>query len=239
MFVFLITISIGILCVLLISLLGSKTTPLVMKVRRLWIRIMSPILGLQIEKQGDVPIGPCLLVSNHRSFVDPVVTLYHLYAFPLAKAEISKYPLIGFGAAKTGVLYVDRADTKSRSGARIRIRETLVQGFNVLIYPEGTTNIECTTLDFKRGAFQVATDLGLPVVPMAIEYQDRADHWKEATLFSHYLYQFGKAKSRCRLYIGPPMISEDHLSVVVEAREWIDQKLIIARSDFDQMNGKP
>ena len=232
---FAITISIGILIAMLSYALPGDHLRHSMAVRRRWIQLFCWTLGFSISREGTVSEkDPVLYVSNHRSLMDPVATLYYIYAFPLAKAEVGKYPLIGFGAKITGLLLVKRNNFKSRAMARDAIRETLNRGYSVLIYPEGTTNREYTIMPFKPGSFQVALEENVPIVPIAIEYADPQDHWKERSLLQQYFYQFGKWKSRCALTFGDPISAGSAEDAKNKAESWINQTIQEKRALFDQ-----
>lgn len=204
-----------------------------MKIRLGWLRIISWWLGLKIEKSGDVPQGISLFVSNHRSFIDPVVALHFIEALPLAKAEVNGYPLIGFGARMTGVLFVQREDLNSRKSARVSIRNTWNDGFSVLIYPEGTTFNTPLPGPFRKGSFEVAAEAGIPVIPIAIEFEDVQDHWKDRTLLAQYMYQFGKPKCRCKIAFGDPITDSNPDLLYDLTKKWIDQKVITFRKEWD------
>jgi 1-acyl-sn-glycerol-3-phosphate acyltransferase len=191
-------------------------------------------MGLEVISRSKPPEGVFLYISNHRSFIDPVVILNHIYALPLAKAEVSSYPLIGYGARMTGVLYVVRESVDSRLDARQAIANTLMEGWSVLVYPEGTTEISKTTGLFKKGSFEIASVINVPVVPVAIEFADPADHWKEKSLWRQYVGQFGKRKSVCRIEFGDPIYSEDPDELMHTTQDWIDTRLLSFRQEFDQ-----
>lgn len=231
--IFGVTISLGMSYIILTSLIAGKNLKRSMKVRRAWIRFITPVLGLRIINNSKPPEGVFLFVSNHRSFIDPVVILNYIYALPLAKAEVNSYPLIGFGARMTGILYVVRDSTDSRLDARQSIANTLLDGWSVLIYPEGTTEITTKSGHFKKGSFEIASVINTPVVPTAIEFQDTKDHWKNESLFAQYLYQFGKRKCVCRIEFGQPMLSENPEELLERSQDWIDERLIQFREEFD------
>lgn len=232
---FAITISIGILIAMFSYALPGDHLRHSMAVRRRWIHLFCWTLGFSIVRKGKIPQkDPVLYVSNHRSLMDPVATLYYIFAFPLAKAEVGKYPLIGFGAKITGLLLVKRNNLKSRALARDAIRDTLNKGYSVLIYPEGTTNIEHTVMPFKVGSFEVAMEENVPIIPIAIEYADNEDHWKERSLLAQYFYQFGKWRSRCALTFGSPIQATSAADAKDQVESWINQTIQEKRKLFDQ-----
>ncbi len=105
----------------------------------------------------------------------------------------------------------------------------------MLIYPEGTTTDGTIAQPFKGGSFEVAAQLGIPVIPIAIEYEDPNDHWTNTTLWRHYLHQFGKRSSRCRIGFGTPIVHEDAQKLKEETQKWVDEKLSSYRDIFDQI----
>ena len=222
---------------MLSSIAGGKALRRNMAIRKRWVKVASVILGLRAEIDGNISSGVYLFASNHRSFADPVVALQFIYALPLAKAEVGKYPLIGYGAKITGILFVQRESLKSRMSAREAIHESLRSELSVLIYPEGTTTDQQTAHPFKGGSFEVAAELGIPVIPVAIEYEDPGDHWSNTSLLSHYLRQFGKYRSRCKIGFGEPIYAGDAKQLRLDTQKWIDEKMQIYRLHFDESNG--
>lgn len=234
LFIFLVTMSLGMVFILLTTVIGGKNLRRSMRIRKNWIKFICPVMGLEIINHSSPPDGVFLFISNHRSFIDPVVILNYIYALPLAKAEVNSYPLIGFGARISGILYVIRESGDSRLDARQAIARMLLKGNSVLIYPEGTTEISYTSGQFKKGSFEIASLINVPVVPVAIEYEDPSNHWKEKSLFRQYLYQFGQRKCTCRIEFGSPLHSEDPEELLNETKRWIDQQIVAFRRDFDK-----
>ncbi len=227
------TMAVGIGFCLVNAAIGGDYIQRNMGIRRAWIRFVSPFMGIRIEKRGAVPEGACLIIGNHRSFLDPMVALYYVCAWPLAKAEVSNYPLIGFGTRITGILFVQREDSNSRKGARLEIAQIFKRNESVLVYPEGTTNTGPTSMPFRLGSFQVASQYEVPVVPVAIEYADPRDHWGGTSLLKHYIRQVGRLRTRCTISFGPPIHSFDHLEVAEQAQQWIDDQLISFRAQYN------
>jgi lyso-ornithine lipid O-acyltransferase len=229
-----VTMVLGMIYIILYTVVRGNNLERNMRIRRTWIRFIAPILGLEIINHTAAPQGVFLYISNHRSFIDPVVILHYIYAFPLAKAEVGSYPLVGFGARITGVLYVIRESMNSRVDARRAIARTLMDGWSVLVYPEGTTQNTPVSGLFKKGSFEIASVINIPVVPVAIEYKDPSDHWKDRSLLGQYLHQFGKKQSVCRIEFGDPLQSEDPEELLTRSRDWIDHQLMAFRTAFDR-----
>jgi 1-acyl-sn-glycerol-3-phosphate acyltransferase len=126
--------------------------------------------------------------------------------FPVAKAELASWPLIGKGAKMAGILYLKRENAKSRAGTLRGIQEIIEQGHPVIIFPEGTTSSLPTTLPFKKGVFQLASKSAIPVVPVAVHYHDRADHWVGRQSFlGHAGKRFAEKYIEVTLSYGPPI----------------------------------
>ncbi len=234
LFLFAITISIAIFFCMVSALFGGDKLRRNMGIRRRWILIVSKLIGLKVLHEGAIPEGTYLFVSNHKSFMDPVVALHFLTALPLAKAEVDDYPLIGYGVRMSGVLFVKRESLRSRANARRAIEDSLTQDRSVLIYPEGTTNNQLLTTPFKAGSFGVVAEREIGVIPIAIEYLDPKDHWKDRSLLKQYLYQFGKRSSTCRIGFGPIIVDNDSDRLKEKTQSWIDAKLVSYREAFDR-----
>jgi len=210
-----------------ITLLFRKHTPeSAFNLRRAWVVIGNPIMGAKINVIGSPSDQPAIYMSNHRSFSDPLFQAKAFDAFIIAKAEVSGIPVMSQAAKLTGIIYVKRESKSSRRATILKLIETVMDGYNVLIYPEGTTGDLKTTKPFKMGAFKSATTNNFPVVPVAIEYKKLKDHWQNRSLFSHFLLQFGKLKTEVKISIGPPMLGEDPEVLMNQTKDWIDAELL-------------
>lgn len=167
-----------------------------------------------------------LLVSNHRSYVDPVIVNCFIPTLPVAKSEVGDWPLIGFGAKITGVLYVKRADKQSRADTRAGVRSALQKGFHVLIYPEGTTSDLPQSLPFRIGSFKTAIEEDKGILPIAIDYGEKSDAWIGAdTFLPHFIRCFGKWRTDIEITFGEPLFGDDAEFLAAKAKEWIDCRL--------------
>jgi 1-acyl-sn-glycerol-3-phosphate acyltransferase len=205
-----------------------------LRIRQLCLTRTLSALGIVIDKKGEVPSGHHIFVGNHRSYIDPIVALRDVRALPVAKAEVSNWPVIGFGARVTGIMFVKRDSKKSRADVLAAMRETLKMGYSVIIFPEGTTHIEPTTVDFRTGAFNMASKEGFSMVPMAIDYKDLGDAWiGNDTFIPHFLRCFSKPKTFVKIRYGQPIQSEDINYLVSESKKWIDENMLLIRQEFE------
>jgi 1-acyl-sn-glycerol-3-phosphate acyltransferase len=200
--------------------------------RRWYTSTALKILGVDITVQGESIEGCVLYVSNHRSLLDPFIQLNRLDAYIVSKAEVSKYPLFGAGARATGVIFVERTEASSRSGAREAIRQCLRARKPVLIYPEGTTSKLPATRDFRRGSFEIAAEENVVVVPVAIEYKDPADRWQDMAMLKFFLRKFSKWRTSASLHIGEPIQGTDSDQLMREAQDWINRELKAMQQAF-------
>ncbi len=199
-----------------------------LRVRKRWAPHVLGGLGVRIWRTSPLPQheGPALYVGNHRSYLDPIVVLRDVEALPVAKAEVASWPLIGFAAKATGIMYVKRQSKRSRLSTLMAIRQTLINGHSVLLYPEGTTHLQARTISFRKGGFRVAAELGIPVIPIAIDYPDSSNAWVGDDAFiPHFLRVFGKKFMDVYISYGPPLYDDDPEHLIRRTREWIDEQL--------------
>jgi 1-acyl-sn-glycerol-3-phosphate acyltransferase len=121
-------------------------------------------------KENLVPGQSYIFVANHNSFLDSPA-LVHTIDEPfkaLGKQEILRFPVFGFIFRYIGVT-VDRSSLQSRRRSFALIKQKLQAGFHIVIFPEGTMNSGHTLLNlFYEGAFRLAADTQVPIVPVAI-----------------------------------------------------------------------
>ncbi|MDO9594244.1 MAG: lysophospholipid acyltransferase family protein [Lutibacter sp.] len=205
--------------------------------RRFAIRILHPILGSKITVYGKEPVDSGLIVSNHRSYFDPMVILKNNLASPVGKKEVESWPLIGSVTKTTGVIFVNREEKTSRTQTLKEVRLVLENGFSIFIAPEGTTHIKPTTIDFRPGSFVLAAELGVPVMPVAIDYKNMDDAWiGDDTFIPHFLKCFSKWRTEIKVSYLEPIISSNAEELISVSKNQIDQELIRFRKDWNSIN---
>lgn len=109
--------------------------------------------------------------ANHTSFLDiPLLGLCKNQFVFVGKSSIAKVPLFGYVFKKIHVT-VDRTSLKSRYKTLQIAADTIDQGFSLAMFPEGGTERKPPNLDpFKDGAFRVAIEKQIPIVPVTIPY---------------------------------------------------------------------
>jgi 1-acyl-sn-glycerol-3-phosphate acyltransferase len=130
------------------------------------------VRGIEIHGKENIPMqGGVVLVSNHRSYWDPVVIGTSVPkerpVYFMAKSELFKIPLLGPVIKKLGTFPVKRGGSGDRSAVRTALN-LLSKGEIVGIFPEGTRSKSEDLLDPHLGAAMLATRAGVPVLPVAI-----------------------------------------------------------------------
>jgi len=194
---------------------------------QVWGKTLMKVLGVEIKRHGDLPPAGVLLVANHRSYIDVGLILKEIPLNFLGKAEVARWPMMGLAATLGGTIFVDREDEKSRRGSRKTITERLKRDrVSIVVFPEGTTDAGPGIRPFRMGIFATAAGHDLPVAPVAIEYQDRADAWVgDDTFISHFIRVFGKKRVRVDVYYGPVMNDGDATRLKERAERWITATL--------------
>jgi 1-acyl-sn-glycerol-3-phosphate acyltransferase len=133
---------------------------------------LTPLWDFAIEGEPPKDIGsrPYVVVANHVSTADPFL----LSSLPwdmrwVAKEELFRMPLLGSLIRLGGDIPLRRGDGESVRAMFSACRHTLRHGLSVMIFPEGTRSRDGKLGDFKDGAFCLAIDEQVPVLPIAIE----------------------------------------------------------------------
>jgi len=124
----------------------------------------------KVKGLENLPDGAKVIVANHSSFIDPLILWAALpgeLAFA-AKAELRSTWLTDFFVRHVGVLYVERFDTQRSVEDSARLFDALKTGRTVAVFPEGTFVRMPGLLPFRMGAFMVAAEARVPVIPVAI-----------------------------------------------------------------------
>lgn len=143
------------------------------KVTALWARIfffLNPIWKLNIDGNENIQyLKKYIIVSNHQSILD-IVILFHINAHYkwVSKSEIFKIPLIGWGMSMNRYIKIVRSNFRSIPKMMSDCKIELGKGSSVLIFPEGTRSDDGTIKKFKDGAFQLALDMKVPVLPVVL-----------------------------------------------------------------------
>lgn len=155
---------------LLILTSSEKYYPTFWKLIRAWSFFLIYAMGfrLRIEKEQEIePDKSYMFCANHASLLDGWV-LIAMSKNPIVfvgKKELVKLPIFGFFYKKV-VIMVDRSDANSRRRVYEQAKKRLVNGTSIAIFPEGLVPTENVVLaPFKNGAFSLAIEHQIPIVP--------------------------------------------------------------------------
>lgn len=140
---------------------------------RLWLWLS----GVKIEVKGLENLDPnesYVFVSNHRSYLDTAV----LFCYTgrkmsiVAKKELLKVPIFGYGMQWVNVLPIDRSNKTKAMQTMEEAKNRLHSGYSLGFFAEGTRALPGELLPFKKGAFHMAAETGARIVPVAMKYSD-------------------------------------------------------------------
>ena len=159
--------------VLIIFTTSEKFYPQFFTCARIWAKCILYGMGFFPEKSSSARLikgKSYVLVANHTSITDIMLMLAvidHTFVF-LGKVELAKIPLFGYFYRRTCIL-VDRSSQKSRLEAFAEAQRRLKQGNSICIFPEGGVPADERVIlaPFKDGAFRLAIDHQIPIVPIA------------------------------------------------------------------------
>jgi 1-acyl-sn-glycerol-3-phosphate acyltransferase len=211
---------------LLISILKEEWYPYFFKLARFWASFILIGMGfrwrVEIE-QATKSSKSYMFIANHTSMTDIMLMLVSLknpFVF-VGKKELAKIPLFGFFYKRTCIL-VDRSSEKSRKAVFLRAQKRLKQGVSICIFPEGGVPEEHIILDeFKDGAFRLAINHQIPVVPLTF-----ADNKKR---LSYTFFSGGPGKMRVKIHKFIPtetMTIADTKSLNEKARQIVLNQLM-------------
>ncbi len=170
--------TIGLLVVLPVSLFfnpGSRRLQHFVAV--LWAKMAimtNPLWKLRVQGAKHVKPGKhYLIIANHQSLLDILVVLaglpWHLHFKFLAKKELFPIPFFGWQMTLAGYIPIDRSSPESRKRIMGIARDWLRRKVSVLFYPEGTRSLDGEIHAFKTGAFKLAQEENVEILPVVIE----------------------------------------------------------------------
>jgi 1-acyl-sn-glycerol-3-phosphate acyltransferase len=153
----------------------SQVTPLM----RLWARIFLFVTGSRVSVAGTELIDPAasyVFSGNHISNIDIPVMIASLPVSVrfLAKKELFGVPVLGPAMSAIHMVKTDRqAGPTAHRTINTRVAKVVEQGLSLVIYPEGTRSKDAELMPFKKGAFRIAIDNQMPMVPVTITGSER------------------------------------------------------------------
>jgi 1-acyl-sn-glycerol-3-phosphate acyltransferase len=176
---------------------------------RRWASGLLRVFGVEERTVG--PAAPAatrgrLVIMNHRSPLDILLAIRHFGGTVLSRADLARWPLLGWAATHGATIYVDRDDPRSGMRALRQVRRRLEAGHTVTVFPEGTTLRGDEVRPFYEGAFAVLRGLDVELMPAGVAYEAGSEFVDEG--FVDYMRRMA-ARPRTRVAVceGQPQPS--------------------------------
>lgn len=131
---------------------------------------ITPMLVKVIGKENIDKKQSYIIVSNHQSHYD-VFVVYGWIGVDIKwvmKQELRSIPVFGYACEKVGFIYVDRSDKEAARASIEEAKKRITGGSSAIFFPEGTRSCTGEIGSFKKGAFRMAMDLGIPILPITV-----------------------------------------------------------------------
>lgn len=165
----------GSLAVIILQFFSPKTVSEVCGAT--WSRLNSYVTPMFVSVFGKNNIDPrqsYVIVSNHQSQYD-IFVIYGWLGVDfkwVMKKELRKIPFLGTACDKLGHIYIDRSNREAALSSLAEARTRITDGTCVMFFPEGTRQEGGRLGEFKKGAFKMAFDLQIPILPVTIVNTD-------------------------------------------------------------------
>ena len=175
-----------------------------------WSQVFLAATLVKLEIVGQEHVDPdrsYIFVSNHLSDID-IPAHFLACSNPvryLAKKELFAVPIFGFILRRLGFIRVDRqAGPGAHRVVNEQVKGTVGLGRSLIIYPEGTRSRTAEMAPFKKGAFRIAWDNDMAVLPMAIS-RSAYDIWPPGSKIIR--------RGSIRIVMGPPLEISDFADI--------------------------
>ena len=187
--------------------------------RNIWSNIIMYGMGFYPEikfKQHNKKGKSYMLVSNHKSMID-IMLMLSLSKDPIVfvgKKELEKIPLFGYFYRRVCIL-VDRSSPESRKEVYTKAIKRLDTGISVCIFPEGGVPDPSVILDkFKNGAFSLAIQFQIPIVP--ITFLDCEKKFPYFFAYNHFYGSPGKLRANVHEFIETKGLNQENKEFLKE-----------------------
>ncbi len=147
-------------------------------VAKAWAVTIASITPVWVRAKGKEHVEKgrsYVVIANHQSYHD-IPVLYGWTGIDLKfvmKKELKRVPFLGQGVAAKGHVFVDRSDRQRAIESLNNSVNNLEKGESVIIFPEGTRSRDGKVHDFRKGAFRLAFQTGMPILPISVAGTDR------------------------------------------------------------------
>jgi 1-acyl-sn-glycerol-3-phosphate acyltransferase len=156
---------------LIVISLFDKTGGAAYWLMRLWAQLVARSMRLTFSIHGAEKIVPgtsYIVTPNHEGNADilALVTTLPLRFRWVVKRELLKIPFFGWALGRTGAISLNRSNRQQAVRSLKEGTSKLAGGWSVLIYPEGTRTSDGNLQNFKKGAFMMAVQTGISILPV-------------------------------------------------------------------------
>ncbi len=141
---------------------------------RYWSKIFCMLCLVRVDVRGGESIRnntSYVFVANHQGAFD-IFAIYgylgHNFRW-MMKKSLEKVPMVGYACRVAGNIFVDNSSRMGVKQTMEKAESQLAGGMSVVVFPEGSRTRDGRMHGFRRGAFTLAVEFGLPVVPMTID----------------------------------------------------------------------
>ncbi|MDR2969601.1 MAG: 1-acyl-sn-glycerol-3-phosphate acyltransferase [Tannerellaceae bacterium] len=139
----------------------------------IWSRLTCYLALCPVRVKGREHIDrrhSCVFAANHQGAFD-IFLIYGFLGVPVKwvmKSGIGKIPLIGAACRAAGFVFVDNSTPKAARRSIVEAEKSLSRGASIAIFPEGSRTYDGRMIRFRKGAYRMAVDQRLPVVPITL-----------------------------------------------------------------------
>ncbi len=195
-----------------------------------WARAVLGAAGIRVETtvRAEIdPAQPVIFVANHQNELD-IATILAGVPWPfgfMAKAALRTVPVLGAMLEETVCLLVDRSDPRRAVESLREAADRIREGTSVLVFCEGERSFSRTLLPFLRGAFVLAVQAGVPLVPVTVIDNYRLVDER----------RFAARPGTARLVIGAPVPTEGRTRADVPAL--MGEVRAVMQAELDRAHG--
>ena len=169
-----------------------------------WNRRILKSIGIEVAVCGPIPARG-LIASNHLSYLDILVLSATARCFFVSKSEVKSWPLVGWIAALTGTVFVDRSRRIPTHNLQPQMQERLESGELLVLFPEGTSSDGGGLLPFHSSFFESAVAADAPITATYLSYELpeyegdpklEVCYWGDMILLPHLMKLLTKTKVR-------------------------------------------
>lgn len=190
------------------------------------------ILNVKVTREGSLhEVRKRLIVSNHMSYLDVIVLFAYYPSLFITSTEIRDTFLLGRICKLAGCFFVERRkayrSTETKNIELALMKERFAEGFNVFLFPEGTSSDGSGVLPFKGTFFQLAVDTESKVQPMCLRYIGANRHvppWYGDMTFPDHLFRLCREKEiKVHLIVLPEVSDMEKMALAKTTHQMISE----------------